>query len=127
MRMKFQAAFRGLLALLIFSLGLALYAAVLTTNAPVADTNQPSALVKGMERLSEHPLTFKLDEIGILRDYDFLGEPLWKYLASLLYILLALYAAKLIDLLTNVWLKRLASRTQPNFDDLLLELLRGPI
>ena len=127
MRVKFQSVFRGFLVLLLVAAAWAVCAAVVQTNAPPAPTNQPSALVKGVERLSEHPLTFKLDEIEILRGHSFLGEPLWKYLASLIYVLLAFYAAKLIDLLANVWLKRLASQTETKLDDLLLKLLRGPI
>jgi MscS family membrane protein len=127
MRVKFQSVFRGFLVLLLVAAAWAVCAAAVQTNAPPAPTNQPSALVKGVERLSEHPLTFKLDEIEILRGHSFLGEPLWKYLASLIYVLLAFYAAKLIDLLANVWLKRLASQTETKLDDLLLKLLRGPI
>src|SRR5262245_5186040 len=127
MRVKFQTVFRGLMALLLGVLALAVYTAVAATNAPPTVTNQPSALVKGVERLSEHPLTFKLDEIKVLRDYSFLGEPLWKYLASLIYVLLAFYAAKLIDLLANFWMKRLTSRSETKLDDLLLELPRCPI
>jgi MscS family membrane protein len=127
MRVKFQSVFSGFVLLLLVAVAWAVCAAVAQTNAPPAPTNQPSALVKGVERLSEHPLTFKLDEIEVLREHSFLGEPLWKYLASLIYILLAFYGTKLIDLLANVWLKRLASQTQTKLDDLLLKLLRGPI
>jgi MscS family membrane protein len=126
MPLKFQTVFRSVLALFLVLLAWAVYAAA-ATNAPPPSTNEPSALVKGVERLSEHPLTFKLDEIDVLREHGFLGEPLWKYFASLVYVLLALYVAKFIDLLTNVWLKRLAARTETKLDDLLLGLLRGPI
>jgi MscS family membrane protein len=55
------------------------------------------------------------------------GNELWKYLFSLLYIFLAFYVAKLVDYLTRVWLKKWAERTETKFDDLLLELLRGPV
>jgi MscS family membrane protein len=127
MRVKFQTAFRSSVPLLLVVWAWAVCAGVAATNAPPASTNQPSALVKGVERFSEHSLSFKLDEIDFLRENEFLGEPLWKYLASLIYVLLAFYAAKLMDLLANVWLKRLASRTETKLDDLLLELLRGPV
>src|SRR5437773_1192323 len=80
-----------------------------------------------VERLKSHPLTFKLDQIGPLRELTFLGEPLWKYLASLIYILLAFYASKLIDFLARVWLTKLSARTETKLDDLLLSLLRGPV
>ena len=127
MRVRFQSLFRGLLGAFLVFWAWALWAAVTATNTPAPPTNQPSALVQDVERFSEHPLTFKLDEIRPLREYSFLGEPLWKYVASLIYVLLAFYAAKLVDIISNVWLKRLASRTETKLDDLLLELLRGPI
>jgi MscS family membrane protein len=55
------------------------------------------------------------------------GNELWKYLFSLIYIFLAFYVSKLLDYLTRVWLKKLAQRSQTRFDDLLLELLNGPV
>jgi len=55
------------------------------------------------------------------------GNELWKYIFSLIYIFLAFYVSKLLDYLTRVWLKKLAARTQTKFDDLLLDLLNGPV
>ncbi len=55
------------------------------------------------------------------------GNELWKYLFSLIYIFLAFYVSKFLDYLTRVWLKRWAEKTETKFDDLLLELLHGPI
>jgi MscS family membrane protein len=57
----------------------------------------------------------------------FLGNALWKYLFSLIYIFLAFYVSKVLDFLTRVWLKRWAERTETKFDDLILELLNGPV
>ncbi|HLH54186.1 MAG TPA: mechanosensitive ion channel family protein [Verrucomicrobiae bacterium] len=94
------------------------------TNKPAA-TNAPSALVQEIEGMK--PVTFDLDQFAPLRQNTFLGEPLWKYVASLIYILLAFYAAKLLDLIARVWLKRVTSRTQTGFNEVLLELLHGPI
>lgn len=71
-----------------------------------------------VERLSEHLPFLK---------YQWMGNELWKYLASLLYIFLAFYVSKIVDYLTRVWLKRWAAKTETKFDDLLLELLRGPV
>jgi MscS family membrane protein len=88
-------------------------------------TNQPSALIQDVERLKA--VTFNLDQFAPLRDNTFLGEPLWKYAASLIYVLLALYTAKLIDYITRVWLKRVTSRSTLGFDEVLLDLLHGPI
>ena len=96
-----------------------------TNTNKVAATNHPSALIENVERLK--PVTFNLDQFAPLRQNTFLGEPLWKYVASLIYILLALYAAKLIDWITRVWLKRVTSRSVVRVDEVLLELLHGPI
>lgn len=76
---------------------------------------------------TDHPPTFWLDNVKWLRDNEFLGEPLWKYAASLVYIILAFYSAKLLDLLVNLWLRRLAGRSKTKRDDLLLEMVRGPV
>jgi MscS family membrane protein len=96
-----------------------------TNSNTVAQAKPPSALIQNVERLK--PVTFNLDQFEPLRENTFLGEPLWKYVASLIYVLLALYAAKLVDWVTRVWLKRVASRHTGRVDELLLELLHGPI
>jgi len=59
--------------------------------------------------------------------YQFLGNELWKYLFSLIYIFLAFYISKLLDYLTRVWLKRWTAKTETKLDDLLLDLLNGPV
>lgn len=59
--------------------------------------------------------------------HPFLGNQLWKYLCSLVYIFLAFYVSKFLDFLTRVWLKKWAERTETKFDDLLLDLLNGPV
>jgi MscS family membrane protein len=128
---KFDTWFRGLLIFLLVTLVWGVWAgAQTTTNRPSAAagrTNGPSILVKGVERFEAHPLTFGLDRLGPLQENTFLGEPLWKYLASVIYILLAFWVARIIDWTTRVWLKRLTERTETKLDDLLLGLLRGPI
>lgn len=58
---------------------------------------------------------------------EFLGNPLWKYLFSLIYIFLAFYVSKFLDHATRVWLKRLAAKTRTQFDDLVIDLLSGPV
>src|SRR5260370_19432178 len=72
-------------------------------------------------------MTFGLDRIETVQRAVVLGEPLWKYLASLIYILLAVCVAKLLDLIAAGWLKRLAARTETKLDDVLVELFSGPI
>ena len=98
-----------------------------TNKQPVSATNQPSAFLKDVERLEGQYLTFGLDRIDVLNEIVVFGQPLWKYLASLVYILLAFYVSKLIDWVTRVWLKKVAARTGLRLHDLLLEVLEGPI
>lgn len=70
-------------------------------------------------------LTFGLDRVPALRQ-PLLGNPWWQYLASLIYIVLAFYVSKLVDLLLRAQLHKLVRRTSTRFDDLLVELVRGP-
>jgi MscS family membrane protein len=71
-------------------------------------------------------LTFGLDRISWLRG-EVLGNPLWQYLASLIYIVLAFYAAKLLDSFIQTQLRRWASRTKTRLSQLVPELLHGPV
>lgn len=103
------------------------------TNVAVGMTDQngvetsriPTMNLQHMLENTE-PLTFGLDRIEILQS-RLLGNPLWKYAASLIYIFLAFYVSKIIDWVVQVWLKRWTAKTKTNFDDLLLGLLHGPI
>ena len=119
----------------IYRLGLAAFVAVAfwavwsnaqpATNPPVGAiaTNAPQF----RHWLPSHAMSFGLDQVDFLCDTKPLGEPLWKYFASLIFIVLAFYVAKVLDFIVNVWLKRLAAKTETKYDDLLLELLRGPV
>jgi MscS family membrane protein len=123
MKFRYETIFRaGLLALFFVACW-----AVWAGAQEAAVTNPPAA--GGLPTTSNkfQALTFGLDQVKFLTAAKPLGEPLWKYLASLIYILLAFYAAKLLDYVVNVWLKRLAEKTQTKLDDLLLELLHGPV
>jgi MscS family membrane protein len=135
MRLKIEWGFRWLMVLLLITLLWSLWADAQTnTNKPQAEgvaINQagthPSAVTNVFGRLEQQYLTFGLDRVAVLRDNRFLGEPVWKYLASLIYVVLAFYVAKLSNLVTFVWLKKLTARTETKIDDLLLELLHGPV
>ncbi len=59
--------------------------------------------------------------------WQWFGNEIWKYSFSLIYIFLAFYVSKLLDFLTRVWLKKWTARTKTRFDDLLLDVLNGPI
>ena len=129
MKLKFETVYRSVLLFFVLSLAWSFWASAQTnTNKPsLLSTNANSALVEKVERLEEHPLKFGFDRVRLLRERAVFGEPLWKYGASLIYILLAFYASKLLDFLTRVWLRRLASRTKTALDDLAIGLLGGPV
>ena len=99
--------------------------AVVTTNAPARATPGTNLLTQFVGERGE-VLTFGLDNFEPLRT-PFLGNPLWQYLASLIYIVLAFYVAKFLDWLTRVWLRKFTGKTKTTLDDQLLELLNGPI
>src|SRR5689334_8495534 len=115
MRVKFETFFGGAILVLICVLAWSIWAtaqAATNQNPSALRTNQPSGLVRDVEHLDQRYITFWLDRVEFLRERTLLGEPLWKYPASLVYILLALCAAKLIDLATCVWFRKLAARTE---------------
>lgn len=142
MKIRFESLFRLYVGTLVVLLAWSLWSAESSslTNTPAAATNAPPVvsgptlptintkeMVQALTGLDEDQLTFGLRNIPFLREIKFLGEPLWKYIASALYIFLAFYVAKFLDHLINAILKRWAAKTETKFDDLLLELLHGPV
>lgn len=140
MKLKFETVYRGFLGLCLMLLLWSFYAsaqteatntkpaAVSVTNAPASsqsagDTNELKDFAKNLHK---DFLTFGLDNYEVMRETT-LGNPRWKYVASLIYIFLAFYISKFLDFLVSVWLKRWAQKTDTQFDDLLLELLQGPV
>src|SRR4051812_34689676 len=107
-----------------FCLGATAHAAE-TAELPGGATGVTNAIVV-VAPIRRHLLTFGLDRIKLLQ-VEVLHNPLWEYLASLIYILLAFYAAKVLDYVIQVQLKKWAARTATRFDDLLLNLLHGPV
>jgi MscS family membrane protein len=139
MTFRYEYVYRaGLLALLLTAFVSVWSSAQESTNAPAAAglaTNQPAAApdipVAGkngsLGTNKFQALSFCLDEVDCLRENALFGQPLWKYLASVIYIVLAFLVAWLLDFIVNHWLKRLAARTDTKYDDLILELIRGPV
>src|SRR4051794_16101534 len=128
MRLKFDTMFRGFLIFLVICSGWGLWAgAQPATNQNTAGlTNQPPALLRSVADWDGRYQTFGLDRVPALR-VSFLGEPLWKYPASLIYILLAFCVAKIIDVVFFAWIKRLTANSRASFVDLVLETLRVPV
>lgn len=95
------------------------------TNAPAETVN--SGTITNQVFGPFKAVTFGLDQIPALTDHAWLGQPLWKYVASLIYIALAFLVARALNYIVNHWLKRIAKKTPTKYDDLILELLRGPV
>jgi len=106
-------------------------AAVAGTNAVVVfmpGTNGLAGEVANLEKkVSEEDIIFHLDKINGLRENKLFGQPLWKYISSLIFIFLAFFVSKFLDYVLGAWLKRWAAKTETKFDDLLLEAMHGPI
>jgi MscS family membrane protein len=129
MMVKFEAVFRGFMVFILL-VGLGSIWAVAQTEGnklKAANTNPPSGLANSAARSRGHYLTFGLDRIKLLAENEILGEPFWKYIASLIYILLAFYVSKALDFIARVWLKRIAERTGATLHRALVEVLEGPI
>ncbi len=75
---------------------------------------------------TEDVLTFGLNRIEWLQAPLF-QQPLWKYIASLLYVFLAFASSQIIDWLVVHWFRRWASKSATPLDDLLVDVARGPI
>jgi MscS family membrane protein len=131
MKFRYDYLYRAGLLILLLVAGWSLWAnAQIVTRAPdnvVPETNAGvnAGFIVGTNKL--HALTFSLDQVDFLKQHEVLNQPLWKYLASLIYIVLAFFVAWLLDVFINGWLKRLAAKTETKYDDLILELIRGPV
>jgi MscS family membrane protein len=97
-----------------------LFAALSATNLP-ASTAADTA-----DAPSKIWLTFGLNHIDSLQ-ISLMGNPLWQYLAALIYVVLAVFATKALDYVIQGQLRKLAAKTQSQMDDLILELVRGPV
>jgi len=128
MKFRFELFYRLTLALLAVVAGWAVWA-----NAqPAAATNPPpvtaAAHTISISTTNQfQALTFGLDDVDFLQQHAALGQPLWKYLASLIYIVLAFFVAWFLDFLVSAWVQRVTAKQKTAYDDLLLKLLRGPI
>ena len=125
MKWRFAWVYRLGLAVLLAVGFWSVWAHAQETNAPDTTVTNAPALLKF--KLPGHYESFGLDRIDVLRETSLFGQPLWKYLASLIYIVLAFYVVKLLDFIVSVWLKRRAAKVATKSNDLFLDLLRGPV
>ncbi|HRY51956.1 MAG TPA: mechanosensitive ion channel family protein [Candidatus Paceibacterota bacterium] len=127
---------RALWGIALFSLCWTVWAATQETNVPTPPESVGSQGLSPADLSLAAPasvpigeeiwLTFGLNRINLLQHRLF-GNPLWQYLASLIYLFLALYLSKFLDFVIRVQLKRWAQKTETRFDDYLIDLVHGPI
>ena len=96
------------------------------TAAPTQAVAQAAASqTEAAAKPSSQP-TFGLDRLPALR-YEALGYPLWQYVASLIWVVLAFLLATVADWLMTHQIRRLTAKTKTDLDDRLLEILRTPV
>jgi len=135
MKIRFESVYRASLLVLFLIAFFSVWASAqgVTNTAVTISTN-----ASGMEAVAKSGLNVakeltnpawveKLAANWPFLQRQYLGNELWKYLFSLVYIFLAFYVSKFLDYLTRVWLKQWAKKTESRLDDLLLELLNGPV
>jgi len=100
------------------------WAQIPATNAPAPIAE---AIVTAAVKAPEIWLTFGLDRLPWLGVHPIAGIPLWQYLASIIYIFLAFYVSKLLDFFIRERVQKWAEKTETKLDDLLVNLVRGPV
>ncbi len=137
MKLKFYAVYRlSLIALVMLLVWTGWRSAAQSTNTQ-GQVQSAGAAASGSNTNAVPNLSHMgMQTPGWIKDFSkdipfltdkWLGNEIWKYLFSLVYIFLAFYVSKFLDFLTRVWLKKWTERTKTRFDDLLLEVLNGPI
>ena len=100
------------------------------TNAPADKAGSPGSKTSATNEIAlvdEMPyLSFGLDGVEPLQARWF-EVPIWQFLASLIYVFLAFLTARVIDWVLGIRLRKWAKRTPTKYDDIILELIRGPI
>lgn len=100
-----------------------------TNAAPVPPTNAVvagEAAARAFVRAYRTELSFGLNHVEALQG-NLLGVPLWEYLATLAYLVLAFGVAKGLDILVKTRLRAWASRTENQWDDVLVGFADGPV
>jgi len=97
-----------------------------TTNSAASTLELLGGTDREFIRNNRSLLTFGLDQVGALQ-IEFFHRPLWQYLATVVYVILAFQISKLFDWLIHIRLKKWASGTSNRWDDVLIGLLDGPV
>ena len=124
MKFRFEFVYRfGLALLLIIA-----FWSVWANAQPATSTNSPPSNPVSLSFTNQfQAMTFGLDNVEFLNTHKAMGQPLWKYAASLIYIILAFCVAWFLDFVVSAWLRRFSAKSNKPSDGLLLKLLRGPV
>ena len=91
---------------IVYRLGLVLLLVIafwsVWANAQPATATNSLPVVEGTSTNQFQALTFGLDKVDFLNVHKFLGQRLWKHLASLIYIVLAFCVAWLLDFIAKM-------------------------
>lgn len=123
---KFWFRFYGVALLSVLAWSILTYSQGETNVVPITVVPSEEAAVAVVVTEREPVLTFWLDRLPLMKTVLF-GIPLWQYAASVLYILLAILAAKIFDWLVTTQLRKITSKTTSQMDDLIIQLMRGPV
>jgi len=105
------------------------------TNAPASKDGDLASKASALTRKVIDPqfiqshqteLSFWINRIPGMEE-PFLGIPRWQYLASLLYLVLAFFFSRALDWFIQNRLKHWASKTETEWDDILVKLADGPV
>ncbi|MBI4663002.1 MAG: mechanosensitive ion channel family protein [Verrucomicrobia bacterium] len=97
-----------------------------TVQSAASQAGPDAARKSGWIFSEDGELTFGLERISWLQ-HPLAGTSLWRYVASVLYVLLALAAAKLLDLLAHAYLVKWGNRSKASLNEVVVALLDGPI
>src|SRR5512133_3410289 len=104
--------------------------AAAAVDTSTATTNKPVVVQVAGQVVKQPPeiwLTFGLDRVPLLHYKLIGGIPAWQCLASFVYIILAFYVSKFLDYFIRSRVQAWAARTANRFDDMVVELVRGPV
>jgi len=124
---------RNLLCLIVSVVAWLTLTGIVTAEQPAASTDATSRtetapMGSGViaELAKNAQPTFGFDRIEALQ-HEVGGYPLWQYVASLTWVILAFGVAAFLDFLLANKLRKLTARTKTDLDEKLLEVLRGPV
>lgn len=103
-----------------------LFIAGFSATAAGAEAQNTESTLTNTTSVASGALTLGLDRVPWLQS-ELGGNPLWQYFASLIYIVVAFAASKLLEVIIQAYLKRRSGETSSRITDVVLELLRGPI